>query len=324
MKKQSRIKRRRKKSFFRRFFTFILLIVLILVGYGAYLAYNAYDAASGSYQELSRGDKSELRDAEVAVTKDPISILIMGVEDYSTGGENGRTDTLMVATVDPDTKEIKLLSIPRDSRVDIIGKGFKDKITHAHAYGGTDMTIDTVENFLNIPIDYYVKVNFDGFKDVIDEIGGITVDVPFDFTAHTDVPGGRAEFTEGEMRLDGTEALAYARMRKSDPRGDFGRSDRQKQVIKAAMDEVSSAKGLMKLDDIAQHIGNNIETNLKPTELFALQKKYSDVSSSKLESLSLNGVDQTIDGVYYFIPNEESVSNLSQKLSSILTDQSGE
>ena len=319
MKKQSRIRRRRKKSFFRRLLTFVLLIVLVLIGYGAYLAYNAYDAASGSYQGLSRGEKSELRDAEVAVTKDPITILLMGIEDYSTGGENGRTDTLMVATVDPDTKKVNLLSIPRDSRVEIVGKGIEDKITHAHAYGGTEMTINTVENFLNIPIDYYVKVNFEGFKEVIDEIGGITVDVPFDFVAHTDVPGGRATFTEGPMTLDGTEALAYARMRKDDPRGDFGRSDRQKQVIKAAMDEVSTASGLFKLDEIAQHIGNNIETNLKPTELFALQKAYSDVSSSNIESLTIDGTDERINDVYYFKPDEESVAALSQKLNGILS-----
>ncbi|MBF0705634.1 LCP family protein [Alkalihalobacillus hwajinpoensis] len=318
MKKQSRIKRRRKKSLFRRLLTFVLLIVLVLIGYGAYLAYNAYDAASGSYQGLSRGEKSALRDAEVAVTKDPISILIMGIEDYSTGGDNGRTDTLMVATVDPDSKKVKLLSIPRDSRVEIVGKGIEDKITHAHAYGGTEMTINTVENFLNIPIDYYVKVNFEGFKDVIDEIGGITVDVPFDFIAHTDVPGGRATFTEGPMNLDGTEALAYARMRKDDPRGDFGRSDRQKQVIKAAMDEVSTASGLLKLDDIAQHIGNNIETNLKPTELFALQKAYSGVRSSDIESLTIDGSDERINNVYYFKPDEESVASLSQQLNATL------
>lgn len=320
MKQHSRIKRRRKKKVFKRILTFVLLVSLLLVGYGAYLAYNAYDAASGSYKELARGDKSKLRDEQVAVTKDAISILVMGIEDYSTGGNNGRTDTLMVAVIDPDTKKIKMLSIPRDSRVDIVGKGFKDKINHAHAYGGTDMTIDTVEKFLDIPIDYYVKVNFQGFKDVIDEIGGVTVNVPFDFIAHTDVPGGRAEFKEGPMELDGTEALAYARMRKSDPRGDFGRSDRQKQIIKAAMDEVSSAKGLMKIDDIAQHIGNNIETNLKPTELFALQKEYSDVSSSKLESITLDGTDQRLNGVYYFNPSDESIATISQELNAILSD----
>lgn len=295
-----------------------IFFVAIVVVYSGYVLHQAYQASKDSYQPLDRGEKSELRNNVVKASYDPISILIMGVEDYETDGEDGRTDTLIVVTLDPQAETMKMLSIPRDTRVEIVGRDGFDKINHAHVFGGKNMTINTVEKFLDIPIDYYITVNFDGFKDIIDEIGGITVDVPFDFTANTTVPGGRAHFTEGEMTLDGEEALAYVRMRKSDPRGDFGRIDRQKQVIKAAMDQAMSLSNLFKVDNIARHLGDNIETNLKPTEILALQQKYASFDTDGIDSLTLEGQDNYTNNIYYFIPDEESVEEISWELKSHL------
>ena len=305
----------------RNIFLLILLIVIMVVGYGAYVAVEGYQASKKTYNELDRGKQSTLRDKAVEISKDPFSILLMGVEDYSTGGKHGRTDTLILLTIDPQKETAKMVSIPRDTRVEIVGRNTMDKINHAHAFGGPDMTINTVENFLDIPIDYYAKVNFEGFKGVINEIGGVTVDVPFDFWEYSDeVNRKKIKFTEGLMELDGEKALAYVRMRRFD--SDFGRSDRQRQVIDAALDKTLSVTGLFKLDEIAEHLSNNIETNLTATELFSLQKKFTKLNSSDIQNLKFTGQDARIDGVYYFEPDEENVSKIKQVLKQHLNHES--
>jgi polyisoprenyl-teichoic acid--peptidoglycan teichoic acid transferase len=308
------IRRNRKKRKKRRlllgcsFFMFILFLI------GGYMFYNVYEAANNSFSELKRGEHSKLREESVSIGKDPINILIMGIEDYSSGGARGRTDSLMVASINPDKNSIKMLSIPRDTYVDIEGHG-QDKINHAHAYGGKELTIDTVEGLLDVPIDYFVTVNFNGFKEVIDELGGVTVDVPFDFSEVSDGEAGSQKhkiyFKEGEMTLNGQEALAYVRMRKQDPRGDFGRSERQKQVIKAAIKESASVSTLLNFSDIADHIGDNVETNLTVREMYTLKNKYAE---KQIDSLTLEGVDDTINGVYYYVPTEEGLANVQNEL----------
>ena len=140
----------------------------------------------GMYSGFTR-EKSDLRTEDVEITKEPFTLLIMGIEDYATDGQNGRTDSLMFATVNPKTQKISLMSIPRDSRVPIVGKNKEDKINAAHAYGGEEMAIKTVEGFLKVPVDHYLKIDFQGFKGIVDAVGGVTVDVPFDFWERSDV-----------------------------------------------------------------------------------------------------------------------------------------
>lgn len=305
-------KKRKRKNI--KPFAIILFTCLFLgLSYGGYLFFSAIKAANDSYSELDRGEKSKLREEEVQITKDPVSILLTGVEDYSDG--IGRTDTIMVATLNPDDQSMKLLSIPRDTLVGIPGRANKDKINHAYNFGGKDLTIEAVENFLGIPIDYYANVNFDGFKEIINEIGGVTVDVPFDFWEDSDGrPRQRIYFTEGKMKLNGEEALAYARMRKRDPRGDFGRNERQQQILTAAIDRMASPTMLLKLDDVAKHIGENVETNITITRGLSLQRTYPKINSSKIEKLAFTGEDAYYDNIYYFVPDENNVLEIQQVL----------
>ncbi|KUP04378.1 LytR family transcriptional regulator [Bacillus coahuilensis p1.1.43] len=289
---------RKKKRLLKRLVLTSIMIMGAIALYFGYTVFSVYNAASNSYSELERGMKSELRTEEVKITKEPFSMLIMGIEDYSSEGV-GRTDSLMVATIDPVNKSVKLLSIPRDTLVDIPGEG-EDKINHAYAKGKKDLTIATVEEFLDIPIDYYTTIGFKGFKEIINEIGGITVDVPFDFYENSDVDNSKIYFTEGEMNLNGEEALAYARMRKQDPRGDFGRNERQQEVIQAAIDKLLSPTNLLKIDSIAQHIGDNVETNFKVSDALAVQSKFKDFNTSSIEKLSITGTDVRYSGIYYF------------------------
>lgn len=312
--KKARVKRKKNKSRLRKLMKFCLLLFFIVLGYAAYVTYQAYDASKSSYYSLERGDKSDLRDNVVTIADDPVSILVLGVEDYATKGKNGRTDSMILVTLNPYSKSMKMLSIPRDTRVEIVGRNQMDKINHAHAFGGTDMVIDTVEKFLEVPIDYFIKVNFDGFIHIIDEIGGITVDVPFDFSEDTTKKGEKAYFKKGEMHLNGEEALAYVRMRKQDPRGDFGRNERQKQVLKATVEKALTMSTLFKVDEISEHLGNNIQTNLRPLDILALRKKYSSLDSENIENLSFQGQDYYENGVYYFVPHESSIDSVKIKL----------
>ncbi|GEN32230.1 LCP family protein required for cell wall assembly [Cerasibacillus quisquiliarum] len=309
------VKKVKKKRKVRKFVLFTLIIALGLIGFGGYKFYQTYTAASKSYNDLGGREKSKLREEVVTISKDPVSILLMGIEDYSTEGVNGRTDSLMLITFNPKDERMKLLSIPRDTYVEIVGRGTMDKINHAHVFGGKEMTIDTVEKFLDIPVDYYAAVDFDAFIEIIDILGGITVNVPFDFEEKTMAPGSRwVQFYEGPMELNGEEALAFARMRKQDPKGDIGRAERQQEIIKAIVDKATSFNTITKIDDIAETIGNNIETNMRITEGLAFYKAYPNFSPSNIDQIKFESHSERMDGIVYEIADEESVEEVRQIL----------
>jgi LCP family protein required for cell wall assembly len=310
-------KRKKKRKILRRI---LLLFILFLIGiaiYFVYLGISAYNAANNSYEELiNRDGKSKLREKAVNIKKDPFSILFIGVENYSSGKKSyGRSDTLMLATFDPKNSTMKLLSIPRDTKVYIEDLGKRDKINHAFAKGGKESTIDTIENFLDIPIDYYATINFDGFVDIVDILGGVTVNVPFDFWDYKNGDSStKFYFKKGKMTLNGEEALTYVRMRKKDPRGDFGRNERQREVLKALIDEALKPSSLLKIDKITKEIGNNVETNFKIDYLLALREKYADFKTSNIETLTFEGQDDYTNGTYYFLPDEDSIDKIKSIL----------
>ena len=304
---------RKKKRNKRRLYTILILLLLALGGVIIYI-YQSMQVASESYNDLDR-EKSELREEAVALGKDPSSILVMGIENYEDPNSRGRTDTMMVLTFNPDDNTVKMLSLPRDTRVDIIGRGTKDKINHAHAFGGTEMAIETVENFLDIPIDYYAKVDFDAFVNLVDLLGGITVDVPFDFEQTTMPPDVRnVVFTEGQQTLDGEEALAFVRMRKADPRGDIGRTQRQQEALRSLVDEAVKLRNVTKIDDAAEVVAENVETNVKISDGLSVFMGLRGFSSDNLESLSYDTNPQIIEGTSYEIPVEESVNDAIKEL----------
>ncbi|MFS0783701.1 LCP family protein [Bacillus sp. 1P06AnD] len=308
------VKKKRKRRIWRKLLLLIILLVLVVGGYGAYVVYQALQAANTSYTQLDRGNKSALREKTVHFGKEPVSILLLGIEDYATDGKGGRADTIMVATFNPDTKKMKLLSIPRDTKVYIPSKQREGKINGSFNKG-KDSAIQTIEEFLDIPIDYYATINFKGFKSVINEIGGVDVDVPFDFWEYNDTfPRKTINFKKGPAHLNGEEALAYARMRKRDPNGDFGRNDRQKEIVKAAFDSMFQPKNLLKVDEISEHVGKNMETNLKAGDGLSFVTKFKKLSSKDIETLKLEGSNDMSTGTYYFLPDQSSLDNIKKTL----------
>ncbi|OQR54091.1 LCP family protein [Bacillus sp. CDB3] len=304
----SRIKKKRRRKFF-----YFLIFAFLFGSLGLYML-NSYTSLMGMYSGFNR-EKSKLRAADVEITKKPFTILIMGIEDYATDGQNGRTDSLMFATVNPNSKKVSLMSIPRDSRVKIVGKNKEDKINAAHAYGGEKMTIDTVEEFLKVPVDHYIKIDFQGFKGIVDAVGGVTVDVPFDFWERSDVDyDKKIQFKQGKQDLNGEEALAYVRMRKQDPNGDYGRAARQRQLLAAVAQKLNSASTVFKIKDLTTVVGKYIKTDIPISDGLALYNKISGFDPSTIQTLKLEGEDRKIGGIYYFLPDPISVETVRNEI----------
>ncbi|WP_237981264.1 LCP family protein [Bacillus thuringiensis] len=304
----SRIKKKRRRKFF-----YFLIFVFLFGGVGLYIL-NSYSSLMGMYSGFTR-QKSDLRTEDVEITKEPFTLLIMGIEDYATDGQNGRTDSLMFATVNPKTKKISLMSIPRDSRVPIVGKNKEDKINAAHAYGGEEMAIKTVEGFLKVPVDHYIKIDFQGFKGIVDAVGGVTVDVPFDFWERSDVDYyKKIKFKQGQQDLNGEEALAYVRMRKQDPNGDYGRAARQRQLLAAVAQKLNSASTVFKIKDLTAVVGKYIKTDIPISDGLALYNKLSGFDPSTIQTLKLEGEDKKIGGIYYFLPDPIGVETVRNEI----------
>lgn len=306
----TRKKKKRKPRWLRFIFlTFCLFAVVI----GVY-AYNIYTNVASAVDNMNKPIErkvSEKREEEVEFNqKDPISILLVGVDERD--GDNGRTDSMLVMTINPELKSTKIVSIPRDTRTELIDpddpdNNTVDKMNHAYAFGGIEMTIASIEHFLNVPIDYYTEVNMEGFKDIVDAVGGIDVYNQYEF----ELDG--TFLTEGKHHLDGEEALQYARMRKQDPLGDFGRQERQREVISKVIDKGTSLKTLTNYDDILGALENNIKTNLTLNEMIGIQSTYKPAAET-IEKLEIEGTGTEPPGVYYFIVENETRQALSDML----------
>ncbi|EZP75272.1 membrane-bound transcriptional regulator LytR [Parageobacillus genomosp. 1] len=296
---------RRKKKKWLRWVGGIVAILLIGAGIFAYSVYhNVKQTAKQMHEDVAW--KSNKRNEEVSFAKKtPISILLIGVDERK--GDRGRADSLIVMTVNPNKKSIEMVSVPRDTRTTIIGRGTEDKINHSYAFGGVEMTMATVEHFLDIPIDYYIKVNMESFRDIVDAVGGVTVNNPFPFTYEG------VTFPKGEITLNGEKALKYSRMRYDDPRGDFGRQDRQKQIIQAIIEKGASFSSLTNYNDVLTAIGKNIKTNLTFDEMKEIQANYKD-ARHHIEQLHITGKGTKINGIYYLLVPEEERLAISNKL----------
>lgn len=240
----------------------------------------------------------------------PIGVLLLGVDsrdgafnDGDTSGNDTRSDAILYASINPETKTTELVTIPRDTLVEMSkDTGVLDKVNHAYYTGGVDEEINTVANYLDVPIHYYVEINMDGLIDLVDAVGGVTITPTLTFTYEGN------EFTEGvEQELNGTQALAYARMRKEDPKGDVGRGERQQQVITAIIDKVVSLNLINNYEDILGVLKGNMKTNAVAS--LGIIKDYLPATETINKHSVDTFYDYTIDGVYYLgIPEETRVS----------------
>lgn len=287
----------------------LIVILLLVIGVGVY-AFSLYNDAKNTVNEKMNEPVDSI---DTAVTKkkvqdlEPLNILLMGVD--ARGADRGRSDALMVLSLDPGSDRMQLISIPRDTRTTIVGRGTQDKINHAYAFGGPDMSVATVENFLDIELDYYVRMNMEGLAELVDELGTITVNNELTWNDET------YDFTPGPVEMDGDKTMAFVRMRKQDNSGDFGRTKRQRQVIEAIVDRGASVGSVSKIGGVLDVLGNNMATNLDFEDMKNLFSNYRNVRNN-VDTYMVQGSGQTIDGIYYYMVPDEEV----QKVHSMIDD----
>ena len=279
---------------------------------------------------ITSKDKKVKKDEVVSTKKltEPFSILLMGVDSEKDGldssvASNG--DSLIVVTFNPSTSNITMLSIPRDSYVPIMcfKDHYENKITHA-AWNGTDCMIDTIENFLNVPIDYYVKINFKGVVGLVDALGGITANVPVDMCVGNSDRKIPICLKKGVQHLNGEQALVLSRDRHSQAGGDLDREQNQQAVIKAILDKVKNIRNIDQITDILNSISRNIDTNFSTDQILSFYNIGKELlltsGDFKINSLLLQGNGQMIYDenmglvLWDYILNEKSIESVSKEM----------
>lgn len=303
-------KKRRKRIFW---FLIFPLLLLVSVGttYGIHLFKKAENALNQAFDDSH--DKSNLRDKKVNPKIDNVSILLIGVDGGEKRGfKDLRSDALMVATLNEKEKSVKLLSIPRDSYVYIPEVGYSTKINHAYKFGEAKASIDTIELLLDIPIDYYVAINFEAFMEIIDALDGIELDVPYTITEQNSKDqAGAITIEEGLQQLNGEEALAFARTRKQDT--DVERGKRQQQVIQAILSKAKSVSSLPKYGSVIDAVGSNMRTNMTFDEMTSLID-YGISGNLDIETLVLTGND-------LYLPNNQGQMIYYWELDEVVVEQ---
>ncbi|WP_394121314.1 LytR family transcriptional regulator [Planococcus donghaensis] len=299
--------RRDKKNKKKKWPWIVGILGLIVIGLGIYL-FTVYSTFTNTLEEIHEPierEASEKRTTDQAVDlsqEDPFSVLLLGVDERE--DDRGRSDTVVVMTVNPAEQSTKMVSIPRDTYTEIVGRGTMDKINHAYAFGGIEMSMATVENLLDIPIDYVMQVNMEGFKDIVDAVDGVEVNNTLAFDG----------FAEGTLELNGEEALDYVRMRKQDPEGDFGRQNRQKQVIQGIMKKGASVNSLLNYKDIFTALGDNVRTNMTFDEMMDVQSNYRDAIGTVDQLMVEDGYGETINGIWYYMMDDAELAEIQSTL----------
>lgn len=294
-------KKSRKKRIFMWLFVPLLIFALSGAAYATFIYKKAESVVNKSYKPVKTTPK---RPVQVDPELDNISILLIGVDESKTRekeyGDAIRSDALMVATLNQKEKSVKLLSIPRDSYVYIPGIKKKDKINHAHAFGGPAYTIEAVQELLDIPIDYYVKVNFYAFMDTVNALGGVDIDVKREIIEQDSEDRPDAiKLKKGLQTLNGEQALAYARTRHAD--SDIMRGQRQQEIVQALMKKALSVQSLTKHVDLIEAVGSNMTTNMTFNNMKSLMDYALAGSGLSIETLQLKGDDDWTKGYRYMV-----------------------
>ncbi|MBP9976822.1 MAG: LCP family protein [Trichococcus flocculiformis] len=270
---------------------------------------NTGTVADSSEDEESRTNAGAMTPSELLEAGEPVSILLLGVDTGDLGRtEQGRSDSMVVVTINPHTQKTTLLSIPRDTYTEILGYGTSDKINHAYAFGGTAMSINTVQQMLDIPIDFYVMVNMAGIQEIVDAVGGITVESPLTFNQNG------YDFVQGTNQLDGEAALAFARMRYEDPAGDTGRQGRQRLVIEAVIRKLATPETLLNYQAVLETLSANMQTSFQLSDFYTLQNQDYLGAVGNIEQQQLGGTGDMMNDIYYNFVDEAELTRVRDLL----------
>lgn len=293
----------------------LIIIVLLLLSVGGYALY-LYNSAKVLVNDDMHNPVETIdtkRTKEKLKKTETINVLLLGID--SEDDQIGRSDAIMVMQLLPMTDEMKIVSIPRDTRTEIAGLDREDKINHAYAFGavecgvacGADRAVATVEQMLDIEIDYYVSININGLVELVDELGSISVDNDIEWSDR------KYNFPQGVIEMDGEKTKAFVRMRKQDPKGDFGRTQRQRKVIEGIIQEGASVGSLPKLTGMMDVLGKNMSTNMDFDDMKTLFSSYRD-TRRKIDEYMVQGTGTRIEDIYYLIVSDEEVNKVHRML----------
>lgn len=275
----------------------LLSVALVgVLGTGAFFGYNYY-AAKDIFNEKVYVNKTS-KDRE-SFHDNKVNILVLGSDTRGSKLGKERADTILVANVDLDNKKINLMSVPRDTKVQI--KNRTHKINQAHALGGPELMQEEVEKLTGLEIDYFVETNFEGFKEVIDVIGGIKLDVEKRMYKPTE----DIDLRPGLQKLNGRQALGYVRWR-GDARADLARVERQQKFFKTLLDQTATIANLPKIPKIINAVGDNVLTDMSFDEIMQVSKNVI-TGEFAFNSFTLPGTPKTIGGASYFVADEDAI-----------------
>lgn len=279
----------------------VSFFVIVVFGYAIYLYQSVKSTADQIYEPRNPVKPISVTDSRGGLpvdinSKEPFNALILGVDERA--NDRGRSDTMIVLSVNPGKKQVLMFNIPRDTRTDIVGHNTVDKINHAYAFGGVDMSVNTVEQFLGVPIHYYMKVDMEGFAKIIDLVGGVDVNNPFAF----DYEGQR--YDQGNIHLDGVAALGFSRMRYDDPKGDLGRNDRQREVLKQMLKNTMQFSSVLHIQNMLDELGTHVRTDVTFDEMKELLLEYRNDLES-VDTVEIKGKGEKINGIYYYIVDQQ-------------------
>lgn len=303
--------RRRRKSRGKKIFLIILAVLIVLVlaivGVGAKLYLDLSHSIEKTYESVERtqGERTKPVDLD---KQESFSVLLMGIDTGDLGRvDQGRSDTMMVATVSPEDKQTTIVSIPRDTYVDIVGRDTKDKINHAYVFGGAAMAMDTVQKYVDIPIDHYVSINMKGLKELVDAVGGIEVNNDLTFSQDG------YDFTIGKITLNGDQALSYSRMRYEDPNGDYGRQERQRKIVEGVAKKVLSLNGVSNYQSVLNALESNMKTDMSFDEMKKIALDYREAFGTiKQDQLQGEGFMQ--DNISYQKVSDQELDRVKKEL----------
>lgn len=302
-----------KKKFFRTFFVSFILFTILWTGF----IYKTVIIAEG--EEEVEYEESFID--RIIDRKDDITFLLLGVDSNDVAKSSGtRTDTMILCRVDKSTGDISMLSIPRDTRVRIRGRKNEEKINHAHAYDGPELSVKAIKDLLGIDLEYYVKVDYKIVEEFVDLIGGVEVEIPIDMKYSDPVadPPLYIDLKKGQQVLNGDEALQFLRFRKGYANQDLGRIEAQQHFLKSAIKQTLTAENIPKVPQMIKSYYDNVETNIPLDLILKFAVKANNYNMEDIQAATLPGVSKYINGVSYFIANEEETNILVKRL---FTDQ---
>ena len=311
-------KRQAAKPRKHKYFTAFLFVFVVLLGiFFLYLGHLYKDAQEMTTKIYSSSKITKARNTQNLLKEGkPISILLMGTDTGAVGRSfKGRTDTMIVLTLNPQKKKMTIVSLPRDALVAVTGykQYYPSKLNSAYDYGGS------VQNYLNIPIDFYATINMGGLENMVNAVGGITIKpiLTFSYDGHSFVKNKKTH-------MNGSAALAYVRMRHSDPLGDYGRQQRQRQVLTKVAQNGTKLKSLLK-ERFFKEIQKQLKTDITFNDMIMLALKYR-VATRNMTSDHLQGEADLVSGISFeAVPETEKqrITNLSRSSLNLETATTG-